>query len=112
MCDESVDDSLSAFKFIPDWFVTSKMLEKSNHALHASDDILFYNEDFNKVTIIANQKHILAVDLEKINIDNNFDEDDPDTIIHIILLTWRSKFQKRKALKKDKQRIDANCVAS
>ena len=77
MCDESVDDSLSAFKFIPDWFVTSKMLEKSNHALHANDDILFYNEDFNKVTIIANQKHVLAVDLEKINIDNNFDEDDP-----------------------------------
>ena len=29
-----------------------------------------------KVTFIANQINILAVDLEKINLDNNFDEDD------------------------------------
>ena len=46
-----------------DWFVTSKMLEKLNNALHANDDILFYNADFDKVTFIANQRHILAVDL-------------------------------------------------
>ena len=42
--------------------------------LHANDDILFYNEDFHKVTFIANQKHILVVNLDKINPhnDNNF----------------------------------------
>ena len=28
MCDEAVDDSLAAFKFIPDWFVTSKMSKR------------------------------------------------------------------------------------
>ena len=27
MCDEAVNDCLAALKFIPDWFVTSKMLE-------------------------------------------------------------------------------------
>ena len=34
-----------------------------------------------KETFIANQRHILAVDLDKINLDNNnnFDENDPDT---------------------------------
>ena len=39
---------------------------------------------------IANQRHILAVDLDKINLDNdnNFDEHDPDTIIHARLLAW------------------------
>ena len=31
-------------------------------------------------------KNILAVDLNKINFDNNFDEADPDIIIHIRLL--------------------------
>ena len=28
MCDKAADDSLAALKFIPDWFVTNKMLEK------------------------------------------------------------------------------------
>ena len=27
MCDEAVNDCLATLKFIPDWFVTSKMLE-------------------------------------------------------------------------------------
>ena len=43
---------------------------------------------------------ILRVNLNNINRDNNFDEDDPDTIILIRLLAWYSKFKKRKALKK------------
>ena len=46
---------------ISDWFVTSKMLLKFDNALLANDNILFFNEDFNEVTIIANQRHILAV---------------------------------------------------
>ena len=45
-------------------------------------------------------KHILAVDLEKINLDNNFDEDDLGTIIHVRLLGCRNNFKNRKALKK------------
>ena len=46
-----------------DWFVTSKMLGKLNNALHANDDILFYNADFDKVSFIASQRHVLPVDL-------------------------------------------------
>ena len=26
-CDEAVDDCLAALKFVPDWFVTSKMIK-------------------------------------------------------------------------------------
>ena len=100
MCDEAVDDCPAELKFIPDWFVTSKMLEKFNNTLRSNDDILFYNEDFDKVTFVANQKDILAVDFEKIILDNNFDEDDPISIIHVRLLAWRSKFKKIKVLKK------------
>ena len=37
------------------------MLEKLHNALHANDDIIFYNRNFDKVTFIANQRHILAV---------------------------------------------------
>ena len=43
---------------------------------------------------------ILKIDLNNINLDNNFDEDDPDAIILIRLLAWHIKFKKRKALKK------------
>ena len=104
MCDEAVHSCLAALRFIPDWFVTSKMLKKFDNALHANDDTLFFNEDFNKVTFIANQRHILAIDFEKINLDenNNFDKDDPDTIIHVRFLASGSKFEKRETLKKDK----------
>ena len=35
MCDEAVDDCLAALKFIPDWFVTSKMIKKLFSDLYA-----------------------------------------------------------------------------
>ena len=54
MCDKAVDDYLSVFEFIPDWFVITKMLEKLGNDLLADDDILFYNKDFDKVMFIAN----------------------------------------------------------
>ena len=44
---------------------------------------------------------ILNRDLDNINLDNNFDEDDPDTIIHIRLLTWHIQFENGKAFKKE-----------
>ena len=45
---------------------------------------------------------ILDIDLNCINLyDNNFDEDDPDTIIHVRLLAWDTKVEKCKALKKE-----------
>ena len=28
ICDKAIDDCLAALKFIPDWFVTSKMIKK------------------------------------------------------------------------------------
>ena len=89
ICDEAVDDRLVALKLIPDGFVASKMLEKFDNALRAIDDVLFYNEDFHKAILITNQRHILAVDLDKIDLDNdnNYDKDDPDTIIRLRLLT-------------------------
>ena len=56
--------------------------------------ISFINEDFDKTTVIANQRHIVAVDLDKTNLDhdNNFDEN--DTIVHVRLLTWCGSFEK------------------
>ena len=66
MCDEAVDDYLAALKSISDWFFTKKILEKFDNNFHANDDTLFHSEDFDKVTHIANQKHIIVTDLEKL----------------------------------------------
>ena len=50
MCDEAFDDCLASLKRIPDWFVTNKVLEKLYAALPTNDDILFFNQDFNRIT--------------------------------------------------------------
>ena len=49
----------------------------------------------------CNEMGILNIDLNNINLDNNFDEDDSDNIILIRLLAWYIKFEKRKALRKN-----------
>ena len=100
MCDETVDDSLAALKLIPDWFVTSKMIKKLFNVLYANENILYFNEDFGNVVFSFNEKGILNIDLNNINLDNNFDEDDPDIIILIRLLAWHIKLEKCKVLKK------------
>ena len=40
MCDEAVDDSLAALKFIPDYFVTRKI--KKLHTVLCTDDNILY----------------------------------------------------------------------
>ena len=97
-------DCLAALTFVPDWFVTIKMFEKYHDALLANDDILFFEEDFSKVTFFANEMGILGVDLDKTNLDddNNFYEDYSETVFHVRLLACHNKFESRKTLKKVK----------
>ena len=55
MCYEAVDDYLPALTFIPDWFVTSKILEKFHNALLHNDDIRFLMKILIKsLTLISN----------------------------------------------------------
>ena len=42
MRNESVNNCLAVFKFIIHWFVTIALLGKSDNALHANDDRLFF----------------------------------------------------------------------
>ena len=43
----------------------------------------------------------INIDLNNINLDDNVDEEDPNTIVIIRLLTWLTKFEKRKELRKE-----------
>ena len=83
---EAVNDSLAAYKLIFDWFVTSKMIEKLCTALYTENGLLFFDEGSGDVTFRCDEMGILSVNLNNTNLDNNFNEDDLDTIIIIILL--------------------------
>ena len=100
MCDEPVDNSLAALKVILDWFVTSKTIKNLFTAVYADVGLFFFYLDSGDVTFCCNEMGILSVNLNNINLDNHFDEDDPDTIILIRLFACHSKFKKGKGLKK------------
>ena len=52
------------------------MIKKLYTALCADDGFLFFDKD-SGVTFCCNEISILSVNLNNINLDNNFDEDDP-----------------------------------
>ena len=76
------------------------MIKNLYTPLYTDENILYLNEDSGDVTFCCDKMGILSVNLNNINLDNNFDEDDPDTIFLIRLLVLQVKFEKHKALKK------------
>ena len=45
------------------------------------ENMLCFNEDSDKVVCDCNEMGILNIEVNNINLDNNLDEDDSDTII-------------------------------
>ena len=74
-----------------------KWVKKLYTAFYADKNILYLNEDSGNIVFSCNEMIILKIDL---NLDNNFGEDDPDTIILVGLLACHIKFETRKELKK------------
>ena len=62
------------------------LMKKTYTGLYADDGLLFCDEDSVDITFCWNEMGIFSVNLNNINLDNNFDEDDPDAIILIRLL--------------------------
>ena len=84
MRDKAFDDFLPALKFVPDWFATSKMIKKLHNDLFEEGDIIFFDEDSSNVTFFSDEMVFLVfLVFLIINLDGtNYDEDDPETIIH------------------------------
>ena len=87
-------------KLISDWFGTSKTIKKLFGASYADKNMLFLNTDSGDVVFNCSEMVILNIDLNNINLDNDFDEENPDTIIYVRLLAWHFRFKKRKTFKK------------
>ena len=87
MCKEAVNSCLSLLKFVPDWLVTNKVLKDLDNVVFFNDDIVFVNAD-SDVTFFSDD-----MDLD----DDNFDDDDPETIIHTRLMAGCNRYKQRKA---------------
>ena len=111
MCGRIVSEDLVVIVYCPDKYKTRRMCDKAvgllqikwlkNFILLYTDkNILYLNEDSGNVVFSCNEMGILNIDIYNINLDNNSDEDDPDTITLIRLLAGHINFEKHKALKK------------
>ena len=92
MRDKAVDDSLAALNLIPDQFFKSNMINKFFRALYVDENILYFNED-SDVVFHCYEMDFLTIDVNNINLDNNFDEDNPDTITFVRFLAWDIKIE-------------------
>ena len=64
-------------KLTPDWFVTGKMVKKLFTTLHADENILYFNEDSGNAVFNYNEIGIVNINLNNINLADNFDEEVP-----------------------------------
>ena len=45
---------LPGLKFVPDWLITNKRLEKLDDVIFSNDDVVFVNTDSDNVTLFSN----------------------------------------------------------
>ena len=68
--DKPVDYFLAALKFVPDWFIPTKMIRILSAAFYTVDNILYFNEDSANVVFPCNGMGIPNIDLNNINLDD------------------------------------------
>ena len=71
---------LPALKFVTDWFVTNKMLEKFVNFLFCNDGVDLGDIDSEIVTFVSNDMDLVTINLNNINLhDDCFNEDDSES---------------------------------
>ena len=81
-------------KFVPDWFVTNKLLEKIDDLVLSNNDtdLEVINSDI--ATVLSDTRRLFIIDLTHINLDdNNFDEDDLGTIVYVRLMARCNRYK-------------------
>ena len=101
MCDKAGVACLSELKFVPGWLVTSKMLEILDNAAFSNDDIDFNYIDDDIVTFFSDNMDINTIDLNNSNLDDNDNDDELETMIHVRLVAWCYYYKQRQTFKKE-----------
>ena len=73
--------------------------------MSVDENILYFNGNSGNVVFVSIEMSILNIDLNNINLDNNFDEVGSDTVILIKLLAWHIKFEDTKNLTKINEQV-------
>ena len=68
------------------------MIEKLFTALYADGNILYFNEDSDDAVFNYNEIGNANIDLNNINLVDNFEEEDPNAIILFRILARHTKF--------------------
>ena len=101
MCNKAVDFYLLALNFLPDWYVTNKIIKKRDNTVFSNDDMIFGDIDSNIFTFFSNDIGFNSINLNNDNLDDdNFDDCDPETINHDRLMAWHKRNKQYKARKK------------
>ena len=77
------------------------MIEKLFTALYADGNILYFNEDSDDAVFNYNETGNANIDLNNINLVDNFEEEDPNAIILSEFWLDILNFKKEKNLKKN-----------
>ena len=99
MCDETVDFYLITlncyryeyeYQMIPDDL--NNILERLDNSVFSNCDIFLHNVCSNIITFPCDDMGSNNIDGKNINLnDDNFDEDDPETMNHVRLIIWRNR---------------------
>ena len=98
ICNKAFDTVLLILKIVLDCFVTSEMLDKLDNIIFCNDNIAIH--DINSIlTFFSDGIGLNTIDLNNINL--NYDEDDPENVIHVRHKAWckQRKACKRKSSK-------------
>ena len=70
------------------------MLEILGNFVFFNDHIDLDDTDSDIISLFSYDMGLLTIDLNKINLnDDNFDEDDPETIGLVTLIAWRNRYK-------------------
>ena len=68
---------------------------------YLKDDIIFINADSDNATLFSDDMALNTIDFNNINlVDDDFDEEDPDTSIDVRLIAWCNRYKQSKVWKK------------
>ena len=100
MYKEAVDAWLPLLKCVLDLFVRNKIL--LDNTVLFNDGIIFVNGDSDNVTIFSDDMGLVNVYLNNVSLEDvNFDNDDPETIIHVKFMVWCNRYKQHKTCKKE-----------
>ena len=70
------------------------MLGTLDNSVFSEGDIFFYDVDSYIITFLSNDMGFNTIEFNNINLkDDNFDEDGPETINYVRLMTSRNRFK-------------------